>query len=59
MSIVTVSLDTKTKKIWDKLPYQEKSAMVRTWLLSLDPTTKKESESNAEQIKKLLSLIHI
>ena len=56
MSIVTVSLDVKTKKIWDKLPYQEKSAMVRTWLLSLDPTTKKEPESNAEQIKKLLTL---
>ena len=54
---VMVALDEETYKIWKKLPNQKKSETVRDFLRKLDPTTgKKEPESNAEQIKKLLTL---
>ena len=55
---VMVALDEETYKIWKKLPNQKKSETVRDFLRKLDPATgtKKELESNAEQIKKLLTL---
>ena len=55
---VMVALDEETYKIWKKLPNQKKSETIRDFLRKLDPTTgtKKEPESNAEQIKKLLTL---
>ena len=54
--IISVSLDKETMKIWEKIPREKRSITVREWLRKLDPTTKKEPESNAEQIKKLLTL---
>ena len=56
MRQVLISLDEESFKVYKKIPNGEKSAMVREWLKKLDPTTKKEPESNAEQIKKLLTL---
>ena len=57
MRNITISIDDETWKIYKKLPDQERSAIIRTLIKTLDPRTgEKKPESNAEQIKKLLTL---
>ena len=53
---VTISLDQKSLKIWEKLPFQERSAAVRTWLKNLEPETgETKPETPADTLKKLLA----
>ena len=49
---VMVALDTKTLKIWNKLPDQKKSATVRKLLLTLDKNN--EQKTPKDQILKSL-----
>ena len=54
---VTISLDKETLKIWEKLPFQDRSAAVRSWLKTINPKTgEKKPEQPMSLTKKLLTL---
>ena len=57
MRNITISIDEETWKIYKKLPDQERSAIIRTLIKTLDPKTGEEKpEKTDTMLKKLLTL---